>query len=190
MLRQLFPHRRARARALGAWAAVSALALALGPVIGGGLVAWSGWRAIFWFNLALGTLAFAAAVATLPETSDERPRRIDIPGAALSTLAIAAATFAIIQGEDAGYTNPTIIGLGVLAVAALGFFLVVERHRADPLVDLSFFRKPAFTGATVVAFVAYFGIFSIFFFTALYLQVVVGLSAAGWHSSSCRWRQG
>lgn len=179
MIRHIFPERAARARALGVWASVSGLALALGPVVGGGLVELGSWRNVFWFNLAFGVVALAIAGWTLQENEDREGRSLDVPGGLLGVLALVAVTYAVIEGETAGYSSPAMIALFVVsAVAAVGF-VVVERHRRDPLIDLSFFRHPAFAGATAVAFLTYFGLFAIFFFTALYLQVVAQFSAGG-----------
>ncbi len=178
MIRHLVPDRQVRAQALGAWAAVSGLALAMGPVIGGGLVALSGWRAVFWFNLLLGLVAFVGAAVTLPESADPQGRSIDLPGIVLGVLALGAVIYAVIEGENLGYRDRRIITLFVVSAVAAVAFVVVERHRRDPLLELSFFRIPAFTGANVIAFLTYFGVFSIFFFTALYLQVV-GTSSPG-----------
>lgn len=173
VLRHVYPDRETRADALGVWAAVSGLALALGPVIAGGLVGLADWRAIFWFNLAFGAVAFAMALAFVPESSDREGRRFDVPGTLLAVTALGALSCAIIQGEESGYLTLWIDLLFAVAIVAGVAFVVVEHRSKSPMVDLRFFRKPAFAGSNFVAFVAYFGIFAIFFFTALYLQVVV-----------------
>jgi EmrB/QacA subfamily drug resistance transporter len=177
IIRHVYPDKGTRADALGVWAAVSGLALALGPVIGGILVGVSDWRAIFWFNLAVGTVAFLMALAWVPETSDRGGRRIDVVGIVLGAVTLATASFAVIQGEQSGYRTAWIIWL--FAAAAVGgvFFVAVEKTVRDPMLDLSLFRRPPFAGSTFVAFAAYFGTFSIFFFTALYLQEVANASA-------------
>ena len=177
MLRQLFPEHRSRARALGAWTAVSGLALALGPVVGGILVAIGGWRTIFWFNLALGVFALVAAAVALPESFDREGRRLDVAGAVLGAGCMTALTYAIIRGEQQGFTSTHILTFFVVAAVALLMFIAVELFVADPLVDLGFFRSPTFAGANLVGFLAYFGLFTVFFFTALYLQSVPGQSA-------------
>ena len=90
---------------------------------------------------------------------------------------LACMSFAVIQGEDSGYTATWIVALFVLCAVSGVAFVVTERRVKSPMLDLTMFRRPPFAGSNFVAFVAYFGTFSIFFFTALYLQVVVGASA-------------
>jgi EmrB/QacA subfamily drug resistance transporter len=176
MLRHLYPGERSRSRAVGVWAAVSGLALAVGPVLGGALVGVWSWRAIFWFNQAFGLTALAAAAVILPESADPDARRVDTAGALLGAAALAALVFAVIEGESAGYGTPwvpALFGVSVLAAAAF----VWQEHRAPhPLLDLRFLRVPEFVTANVVAFCSYFATFAIFFFTALYLEEVAGYS--------------
>jgi EmrB/QacA subfamily drug resistance transporter len=177
IIRHVYPDRETRADALGVWAAVSGLALALGPVIAGALVGFSSWRAIFWFNLGFGLLAFALAVVFVPESADRQGRRIDVAGFIFGAGFLACLSFGVIQGEESGYTSPPIVALFVLCALSGLAFVVTERRVKSPMLDLTMFRRPPFAGSTFVAFVAYFGTFSIFFFTALYLQVVVNVSA-------------
>lgn len=176
VLRHLFPDPRPRARALGAWSAVSGLALALGPVIGGALDGYSGWRSIFWFNVGFGLLVLIAAAMTVPETADPQGRRLDLLGLGTGAAALAVVTFAIIEGETVGYATWWIPLLFVVGAAAAAGFVVAERRVADPVLDLRFFRDRSFTGPNTVVCVTYFGIFAIFFLVALYLQLVVGRS--------------
>jgi len=176
ILRHLYPEQSSRAKALGAWAAVSGLALAAGPVVGGALVGLGTWRSVFWFNLAAGVLLMAAAKVTLPESSDPTSARLDVAGFLLGTLAIASLTFAVIVGETSGYRAGEVIALFAVGVAAAFGFVVAELLARSPMLDLRYLRRPQFSGALIVAFTLFFGIFSIFFFTALYLQVVVNYS--------------
>jgi EmrB/QacA subfamily drug resistance transporter len=176
MLRHLYPEERSRSRAIGVWAAVSGLALAVGPVLGGALVGVWSWRGIFWFNLAFGLAALAAAAIILPESADPGARRVDMRGALLGTASLAALVFAVIEGESAGYGTPwvgALFGVSVLAAVAFGWW---ERRAPHPLLDLRFLRVPRFVTANVVAFCSYFAVFAIFFFTALYLEEVAGYS--------------
>ena len=176
IIRHVYPDRETRADALGVWAAVSGLALALGPVIGGALVGFSSWRAIFWFNLGLGAVAFVLAAVVVPETSDRDGRRFDFAGFLLGAAFLASLSFGVIQGEVSGYTSTPIVALFVVCALSGLAFILVEHHTKSPMLDLSMFRRAPFAGSNFVAFVAYFGTFSIFFFTALYLQVVANAS--------------
>jgi EmrB/QacA subfamily drug resistance transporter len=176
IIRQLYARGDARARALGAWAAVAGLALALGPVIGGLLVGLGGWRSVFWFNLAAGGAVLVVALLVVPESADPQAARWDIAGFVLGPAALACLIFAVILGESRGYAAPGIVALFCVGAAALALSLLAERRAAQPMLDLRYFRQPFFSGALLVTFAAYFGIFSIFFFTALYLQVVTGYS--------------
>jgi MFS family permease len=177
VLRHIYPEREKRARALGVWAAVSGLALALGPVLGGVLVEGAGgWRSIFWFSLGLGALCFAAAAVTLTESSDPEGRQLDVPGLATGASAILAATFAVIEGENQGYTTWWIVALFVLAAVLVVAFVEIERRAPDPVLKLEFLRDPTFTSANVVAFAINLSVFSVFFFTALYLQLISNFS--------------
>jgi MFS family permease len=141
VIRHLYPERQVRARALGAWAAISGLSLALGPVIGGLLVAVGDWRTVFWFNLALGVALLVAAAVYVPNSADPQPGRVDVGGFLFGAVMLGALIYAGISGEQYGYGTGWIIAL-------------------------------------FAAFVVYFGVFSIFFFTALYLDIVVGYSGA------------
>ena len=172
MIRHLYPERRSRAKALGIWAAVSGLALAMGPLIGGVLVGVYSFRAVFWFNLFFGLVALVGAALILPESVNRVRFRLDFAGFLLGAGALAAASFAIIQGESTGYRNFRIDMLFAAAFVLTILFVLYERTVAHPILDVSFFKRSAFAGCNVVAFCTYFGTFSIFFFVALYLQDV------------------
>jgi EmrB/QacA subfamily drug resistance transporter len=176
MLRHIYTEQRARNRAVGVWAAVSGLALALGPVVGGALVGWVGWRGIFWFNLIFGLAALVVAGIVLPESADPNAKRVDTAGTLLGAAALSALLFGVIRGENAGYAAPEEIALFCVGAAAAIAFFWWERRAAHPILDLRFLRVPAFTIANIAAFCTYFATFAIFFFTALYLEEVVGLS--------------
>jgi EmrB/QacA subfamily drug resistance transporter len=176
MLRQLYTDQRSRDRAIGVWAAVSGLALALGPVIGGALVGTWNWRALFWFNLIFGLAALVLAVVVLPETADPGAHRVDTAGALLGAATLATLTFAIIDAETAGFASPQVIALFCVSAVAAVAFAVRESRAAHPLIDLKLFRLARFSTANAVAFCTYFATFAVFFFTALYLFEVVGLS--------------
>ncbi len=178
VIRHLYPDGEERARALGAWAAVSGLALALGPVIGGVLVDAGTWRAVFWFNVAAVAVTLALALAAVPESADPVAGRADLAGFGTGATGLSAIIFATIYGETNGYGNPTVVVLFVVGILLLVGFVRVERKVAAPMLELAYFGSAPFSGALVVVFVLFFGVFSIFFFTALYLAAVVGYSAS------------
>jgi EmrB/QacA subfamily drug resistance transporter len=177
MIRQIYPEHRQRARALGSWAAVSGLALAMGPVIGATLVGVYSWRAIFWANLFFGLVAMLLAGIMLPESSDPTRTRPDYAGFLVGAIVLGTATFATIAGESAGYLASWIITLYVISGVSVIVFIFVERRVRHPMVNLSYFRRRSFAGSTFIAFASYFSIFSIFFFVALYLEIVTSVSA-------------
>ncbi|WP_327140580.1 MFS transporter [Nocardia sp. NBC_01327] len=178
VVRQIFPDDRARAKALGVWAAVSGLALAAGPVLGGVLVHAYGWRSIFWFNLVIGAVALAAALWSVPESADPRPGPLDWRGILLGATFLGSVIYAATTGEDRGYSAPSVIALFVLGGFALAGFIAIEMRSRAPLFDFRYLGRAGVRGALAVAFAVYFGIFSIFFFTALYLQVMQSYSGA------------
>ncbi len=139
---------------------------------------WS-WRAIFWFNVFFGALAFAGAAVVLPESADPVRARFDIPGFLLGALTLGSLTFAIILGETAGYRTWWIDLLFFFALAAAVTFVLAELRAKNPVLNVRYFKRPAFAGSSVIAFTAYFGTFAIFFMVALYLQVVVSVSPLG-----------
>ncbi len=177
MIRQLFDEDRARARALGAWAAVSGLALALGPVFGGVLVGIWSWRAVFWFNVAFAVVAFFLARSLLPESVNAARAKLDLGGFFTGSLALAAVTYATIDGETHGYRSAQVISFFALGVAAGVAFIVVESRGTRPMVVFAHLRRWPFLATLVVAYASYFSVFSIFFFVALYLEVVASASA-------------
>jgi MFS family permease len=138
LIRHIYPKRAERARALGVWAAVSGLALALGPVIGGVLADGPGWRSIFWFGFGFGALSLGVAAVTLTESKDPEGRRLDVPGLVTGACAITAATFAVIGGENRGYGTWWIDGLFVLSAV-----LVAQLRDDQPQgQSLAFDRPP------------------------------------------------
>ncbi|TQF67214.1 MFS transporter [Rhodococcus spelaei] len=176
VIRHIYPDRADRAKALGAWAGVSGLALALGPVIGGLLVGAFDWRAVFWFNLALGAVLFVAAVRFVPDSSDRQPGPLDLAGFVLGSTFLGCVIYAGISGESVGYGATSVVTLFVVGGLALVAFVAVEMRVRNPMLNFRFLRPPMVRSALIVAFAVYFGVFSIFFFTALYLQEVVDYS--------------
>ncbi|MGA5097832.1 MFS transporter [Streptomyces lavendulocolor] len=172
-----FTEPRARARAIGVWGGVVGISMAAGPLVGGVLTDTVGWRSIFWINLPVGLLALLLTFRYVPESRAPRPRRADPVGQLLVMALLGCLTYAIIEAPAAGWTSPLILGFASAAALALAALLVYEPRRAEPLIDLRFFRSAPFSGATVVAVCAFAALGGFLFLNTLYLQDVRGLTA-------------
>ncbi|MEN3308400.1 MAG: hypothetical protein V7603_4602 [Micromonosporaceae bacterium] len=179
LLPDLFPNPRERGMAVGIWGGVGALALAVGPLVGGYLSQHVSWGWIFLVNVPVGVATTVLAAFTIPAGERGARRRLDLPGLATSSLALLALTYALIEGGTRGWTSAAILAAFAVAAAAGAAFLAVESRAADPMVDLSFFRVRAFSGGLVSMGLWAFGVFGIYFFTAIYLQNVLGFSPSG-----------
>ena len=166
-----------RGRAIGTWAGVSAIALALGPLLGGWLTEDVSWRAIFFINLPVAAVAVVVTLFATHESRDETAtREVDIPGIAALTVGLTALVLALVQANSWGWGSARIIGLFAVAVVGLLAFVTIERRSRAPIVDFTFFKSRSFVGANVVAFAISFGMFAVFFFLALYMQNILGYS--------------
>ena len=172
-----FTEPQARARAIGVWAGVSGISLALGPIVGGALIGSVGWRSIFWINVPIGLAAVLLTALFVPESKAPRPRRADPIGQLLVIIMLAALTYAVIEGPEAGWVSAKILGFFGLSAVALAGLLAYEPRRADPLIELRFFRSVPFSGATVIAVNAFAALGGFLFLNTLYLQDVRGFSA-------------
>ena len=166
-----------RGKAIGTWAGVSAIALALGPLVGGWLTEDVTWRAIFFINVPVAAIAIAVTLFSTHESRDETAtRQVDYAGIATLTVGLTALVLALVEGNAWGWGSARIISLFVIAVVGLVAFVVIERRVAAPIVDFDFFRSRSFLGANLVAFAISFGMFAVFFFLALYMQNILGYS--------------
>jgi EmrB/QacA subfamily drug resistance transporter len=171
-----FPDERERGRAVGIWSAVGALALALGPFTGGFISERWDWGWIFLINVPVGIVTIGIIATSMRESRDAAPRRLDVPGLVTSAIALFAVTYALIEGHNQGWTSPLILGSFALSALATAAFLVIESRTADPMVDLSMFRKRVFSGGVGAMILWGFGVMGIYFFTAMYLQNVLRFS--------------
>jgi EmrB/QacA subfamily drug resistance transporter len=160
-----------RGKAIGTWAGVSALALAIGPVVGGFLVESVSWQSIFFLNLPVAVGAVVVALFAVRESRDETvARTVDVPGVLTLTLGLAALVLALVQGNSWHWGSAREIALYAIAVGGLASFAAIERRRQVPMVDFGFFRSRTFLGANIVAFIVSFAMLAMFFFLALYMQ--------------------
>lgn len=175
LLRAAFPGRSARARAIGAWGAIAGLAAATGPILGGVLVSEASWRLVFFVNVPIALIAMALTARYVPAPGP-RPRPLD-PGAQFTgAVALAALTFALIEGGHTGLT-PLTVAAAVVFLAATAVFLAVERRVHSPMLPLELFGSTTFTGGTAVGLLINLGFYGELFVLNLYFQQVLHYSA-------------
>jgi len=169
-----FPPRE-RGQAIGIWAGVSAMALAIGPLVGGLIVDNINWNWIFFINVPVGVAGIIVSQFVIKESRDtSHEQSIDIPGLVLSSAGLFALSYALIEGNKHGWTSPEILGLFAAAVGLLVAFVLVEHFQRLPMLDLSLFKIGSFTGANLVAMLVSLGMFGVFFFVSLYIQNILG----------------
>ena len=167
-----------RGRAIGTWAGVSALALAIGPVVGGALTEYVSWRAIFFLNLPVAAAAIVVTLFAVHNSRDETvDRSIDFPGIAAITVGLTSLILLLIEGNSWGWGSVRVVALVAATVLSLIAFALVETHQRVPMVDFKFFRSKTFLGANLVGIVISFAMLAQFFFLALYMQNILHFSA-------------
>ncbi|TML94309.1 MAG: MFS transporter [Actinobacteria bacterium] len=172
-----FPPRQ-RGTAIGIWAGVSALALAIGPIVGGVLTEKINWSWIFFINIPVGVLGVIAAGIFIDETKDtSHEQRLDLPGLITSGVGLFALTYGLIETNDHAWTSTRVLTLFAIAAVALGAFVLLELHQRLPMLDLSLFRNPTFAGANAAMLLVGLAMFGIFFYNSLFLQNILGYGA-------------
>jgi EmrB/QacA subfamily drug resistance transporter len=163
-----------RPRAVGIWAAVSAIALAIGPLVGGTAVELVSWRLIFWMAVPFAALALAIMAVAAPESRDETAgRRIDLPGLVTVTLGLTAVVLALVQGKQWGWDSVATLGVLAAGVALLAMFWVVEHRVREPIVDFGLFRSGPYFGASAAAFALVGSYWALIFYLPQYIELVL-----------------
>jgi EmrB/QacA subfamily drug resistance transporter len=166
-----------RGMAIGIWAGVSAMALAIGPLLGGVITEHISWNWIFFVNVPIGILAVIAAIVVVPESRDmSHEQRLDLPGLVTSGVGLLALVYALIEAHRLGWTSATIVALFAVAAVALAAFVFLELHQRLPMLDLTLFKNGTFTGANLVAILVTLAMFGIFVFFPIYMQELLGWS--------------
>jgi EmrB/QacA subfamily drug resistance transporter len=169
------PHERGQA--IGTWAGVSALALAIGPVLGGVLVEHVSWQSIFFINLPVAAVAIVVTRFATRESRDETVvPKVDIAGISVITIGLTALTLALVEAPSWGWGSARILALFVVAAIGIACFAGVERRVSVPMIDFAFFGSRTFLGTNIVAFIVSFAMLSMFFFLTLYMQNVLRYS--------------
>jgi predicted MFS family arabinose efflux permease len=159
---------------MGVYGGTIGIAVAIGPLVGGALTDALGWRSVFYLNIPVGLAAIGMTMAKVAESRDPAARRIDWAGLGLFSGALFALVLALIRGNPEGWGSSLILGLFVAAAALLTAFVFVERRVAEPMLPLSLFRIPAFTGVQLAAFGLSASMFAVFLYLTLFLQNELG----------------
>jgi EmrB/QacA subfamily drug resistance transporter len=172
-----FEEGKSRAKAIGAWAALSATAMAVGPVVGGWLVEEVSWRAAFLISPAMAVVAIPIALWHVPESRDPELRKLDLLGALLATSGLGGLVYALIESSVSGFGDPAVLAALVVGALALVAFVSIERHEDDPMVPLCLFRSRNFSGANLVTLLFYMGLTGSLYFLPFLMMQVHGYSA-------------
>lgn len=176
ILTNTFTDPKERAQAIGIWAGVSGISLALGPALGGIMVDAFGWQSIFYINVPIGLLAFFIAIRLVPESKNPEGRSLDIFGQVLAIVGLGTLTYAFIEANSYGWGSATIVALLAVGLAALIVFGFWEARVKSPMLQLRFFKNLTFLGSNLVGLTVSFGFIGLIFFMALFMQNVQGYS--------------
>ena len=169
-------HGRERGTAFGIWGATIGAAVAIGPLVGGALTEWAGWRWIFFVNLPIGAACLYFGARMLRESRDEEHGGLDIPGQITLSIGLFAFVLGLLRGNDWGWSSGRVVGLLVGSAVALIVFGLVELRQERPMFDVRLFKVPAFAGAQIVAFTISSSMFAMFLYFTLYLQDILRYS--------------
>ncbi|HWK24962.1 MAG TPA: DHA2 family efflux MFS transporter permease subunit [Solirubrobacter sp.] len=170
-------HGRDRGAAFGVFGAVTGIAVAVGPVLGGALTSGLSWRWIFLVNIPVGIAAFAVTLREVDESRDPHPRRIDWIGLVTFSVGLGALVYGLIRAGEDGWSIGAVIVSLIAAAVLLVAFVAAEALQARPMFDLSLFRKPTFVGGLIAAFAISASLFAMFPYLVIYMQIGLGLSA-------------
>jgi EmrB/QacA subfamily drug resistance transporter len=177
LLTTVFTERKERARAIGLWGAVAGVAIALGPIVGGWLLAHFSWGSIFVAMAPVAAVAVLVAAVAVPASREPVAARIDIGGLVLSATTMALLVFTIIEAPAYGWTAPRSLAGFAGSAALLAAFVAVERHAAHPMLDVRIFRDPRFSAASAAVTISFFTLLGFIFLITQYFQFVRGYSA-------------
>jgi EmrB/QacA subfamily drug resistance transporter len=176
IITDVFRDPRERGRAIGVWAGVSALGLAVGPVTGGFLLEHFWWGSVLLVNLPVVAIGLVGGFLFVPDSRDPAAPRLDVPGAVLSIAGLATVLWALIEGPTTGWASGPVLGAFAVGFALLGGFLAWERHTDEPMLDLGFFRNPRFSAASAAITLTFLALMGMIFMLTQYLQSVLAFS--------------
>src|SRR4051794_22541696 len=173
----MFTEGAERNKALGVWGAVAGSGGAAGVLLGGVLTEFAGWQWVLFVNVPIGIAAALLAPRLLPESRNEGARHFDFAGAVSVTAGLSLLVYTLVDANSAGWLSEKTLGLGAVALALLGAFVVIENRSHAPLVPFEIFRRRTITATNIVGLLVAMALFSMFFFVSLYMQVVLGYDA-------------
>jgi EmrB/QacA subfamily drug resistance transporter len=176
VIANVFP-REERGRAIAMWAGISGLGIGLGPIVGGALLESFDWSAVFWLNVPIVVTALVAGWFFVPESRDPEQPALDLPGAALSIVAVTALVYGIIEAPSAGWGDPSTLAWFAASLVFFVAFAWRETHTAHPMLDFSLLRRPRFTMGAGSIGLTFFAMFAMIFGLTQYFQFVLGKSA-------------
>ncbi len=176
ILTNVFPSEE-RGRAIGIWAGVSGLGVALGPLTGGFLLEHFWWGSVFLVNVPVVIVAVIATWFIVPRTKDPTSPRLDLVGTVLSAVGLFAALYGVIEGPSKGWGSSTILGAFAIGAVLLTSFVLWELHNPHPMLDVRFFKNPRFSAASLAVTFVFFAMFGSLFFLSQYMQFVLGYDA-------------
>ena len=177
LLNHAYPKTRDRARAVGIWAAAGSVALSAGPLLGGVLIASSGWRAIFFVNIPIGVLAIVLTAWFVTDTTRSHDRGFDLPGQLLAVVGLIALTGAMVEAGRLGPIDPLVLAAAAVALVSIGAFVLVEWRRKDPMLPLGLFRSATFAGSSAIGLLVNIAFYGLIFVLSLYFQTTQHYSA-------------
>ena len=172
-----FPDQTARAKAIGAWGAATGAAVAFGPIVGGALLERDSWASVFSVMVPLALVTLVAALLVLPRDKPQAGAPLDLRGLTVSAVALTALVYTIIEAPYWGWASGRTIGGFVLAAAAVGVLIAVERRQPHPMLDVRLFANLRFTAASGAVTLAFFALSGFIFLIILYFQITRGYSA-------------
>lgn len=172
-----FPQGRPRSRAFAIWGVVFGMGLGFGPIIGGAIVALTGWTWVFLVHVPLAAVALALVLASVQESSDPDAQRLDLPGIVTLSLAVLGLSFYITQGPSLGFASPLALGIVAASAASFALFLWVEKTNPHPMFDFSVFRIRNFSGSLVGSVGMNFSFWPFMIYLPIYFQGALGYDA-------------
>src|SRR5918995_4061705 len=176
IITNVFTDPRERGRAIGVWAGVAGLGLAIGPVTGGALLEHFWWGSVLLVNVPIVAIALVGGFRLVPDSRDPAAPRVDVPGALLSITGLATVLWGLIEGPTRGWTSAGVLGAFAIGLALMAGFVWWEQHTDQPMLDIGLFRNPRFSAASMAITLTFMALMGVIFGLTQYLQSVLGFS--------------